>query len=34
MYGWTCPDCGANLDPGEKCSCNKETKQDDNKTGN
>ena len=21
MYGWTCPDCGANLDPEEKCDC-------------
>lgn len=21
MYYWTCPYCGANLDPGEKCSC-------------
>lgn len=19
-YYWTCPDCGANLDPSEKCS--------------
>lgn len=18
---WTCPDCGANLDPGERCDC-------------
>lgn len=24
MYGWTCPDCGANLDPGEKCLCKEE----------
>ena len=23
-YYWTCPYCGANLDPGEKCDCNKE----------
>jgi len=21
-YYWTCPYCGANLDPGEKCDCN------------
>lgn len=27
MYGRTCPDCGANLDPGEKCDCKKEEKQ-------
>lgn len=20
-YYWTCPECGANLDPGEKCDC-------------
>ena len=20
-YYWTCPECGANLDPGEKCTC-------------
>ena len=20
-YYWTCPHCGANLDPGEKCDC-------------
>ena len=25
-YYWTCPYCGANLDPGEKCDCNKEEK--------
>ncbi len=23
-YYYTCPDCGANLDPGEKCDCRKE----------
>ena len=23
MYYWTCPYCGANLDPGEKCDCDK-----------
>lgn len=21
MYYRTCPDCGSNLDPGEKCDC-------------
>ena len=26
----TCPDCGANLDPGEKCDC-KENKDDKDK---
>lgn len=20
-YYWTCPYCGANLDPGERCDC-------------
>ena len=30
MYGWTCPDCGANLDPEEKCDC-KENKDDKDK---
>jgi len=20
---WTCPDCGSNLDPGERCDCRK-----------
>ncbi len=23
-YYWTCSECGANLDPGEKCDCDKE----------
>lgn len=23
-YYWTCPYCGANLDPGESCDCKKE----------
>lgn len=22
-YYWTCKDCGANLDPGERCDCQK-----------
>ena len=25
-YSWTCPYCGANLDPGEKCDCKDEEK--------
>ena len=29
MYGYQCPNCGANLDPGEKCTC-----QDEDKEGN
>ena len=29
-YYWTCPNCGANLDPGEKCDCNNETTKEDN----
>lgn len=24
-YYWTCPFCGSNLDPGERCNCNKST---------
>ena len=24
-YFWTCPHCGANLDPGEKCDCQQES---------
>ena len=24
MFYRTCPDCGANLDPGERCDCRKE----------
>ena len=27
-YYYTCPNCGANLDPGERCDCEKE--QDEN----
>ena len=26
-YYWTCPDCGANLDPGEKCDCKNNKKE-------
>ena len=28
-YYWTCPYCGANLDPGEKCDCKDNEKEDD-----
>lgn len=24
-YYWTCPKCGSNNDPGERCDCEKET---------
>lgn len=27
-YYWTCPYCGANLDPGESCDCKKEAVDD------
>lgn len=27
MY-WTCPLCGANLDPGEHCDCKEKVKED------
>lgn len=34
-YYWTCPYCGANLDPGEKCDCQQnETKEEINHDGN
>ncbi len=35
-YYWTCPNCGANLDPGEKCDCEtlNETKEDKPHDGN
>ena len=29
-YYHTCPHCGANLDPGEKCDCNEDDKEDKN----
>ena len=29
-YYWTCPYCGANLDPGESCDCRKEEDPADN----
>lgn len=28
---WTCPNCGANLDPGERCDCEKEEVKEDDK---
>ena len=27
-YYWTCPHCGANLDPGEKCDCRQASLKD------
>lgn len=27
MYGYICPECGAHLDPGEHCDCQKEEEQ-------
>lgn len=30
MY-WICPDCGAYLDPGEKCDCNRGALHGDDK---
>lgn len=33
-YYRTCPDCGANLDPGEICSCRREEEQEETKTIN
>lgn len=33
-YYWTCPYCGANLDPGERCDCKNETKEETNHDGN
>ena len=30
-YYYTCPNCGANLDPNEKCDCeNEKTGEDEN----
>lgn len=28
----TCPYCGANLDPDEKCDCREENEQEENET--
>lgn len=33
-YYWTCPNCGAHLDPGEKCDCETTTKEDYTHDGN
>lgn len=27
-YYWTCPHCGSNLDPGERCDCRDEKKKE------
>lgn len=31
MIYWTCNICGANLDPEEKCDCDREARRDDDK---
>ena len=31
MYFETCPNCGAHLDPGEKCDCKEAEKNAENK---
>lgn len=31
-YYWTCPYCGANLDPGEKCDCDRQSSDDSYKS--
>lgn len=28
MFYYTCPDCGANLDPGERCDCRWKNEQE------
>lgn len=33
MY-WTCPLCGANLDPGESCDCQEENNNNKSKEEN
>ena len=33
-YYVTCPDCGANLDPGEKCDCKKDNNSSSEKDKN
>jgi len=33
-YYYTCPMCGANLDPNEKCDCNIITEKEENNEGN
>lgn len=34
MMYWTCPNCGANLDPGEKCDCDRDARNGDDKKQN
>lgn len=34
MYYRICPNCGAHLDPCEKCDCKNETKEETNHAGN
>lgn len=34
MYYHTCPLCGANLDPGERCDCSKKISQKSEKAEN
>ena len=31
-YYHTCPICGANLDPGERCDCEKEKEENERQT--
>lgn len=33
-YYTTCPDCGANLDPGERCDCQNEQEEPTNTNKN
>ena len=33
-YYWTCPYCGAHLDPGEKCDCTDNEKEENPYVGN
>lgn len=33
-YYKTCPDCGAHLDPGERCDCKDDTMEDCTNVGN
>lgn len=34
MYYHTCPLCGANLDPGERCDCLERKKREPERSGN
>lgn len=31
MYGYICPECGAHLDPEERCECREEKNQQEKK---